>query len=979
MTSPQSVPPVAPARLEGDATDHASQVADPATDARQSEALAPLAAQEPAAAVSGPLFSPKEHQPVQDGLTAADLAHRSGMVHGLGLFSRLFAWIFFKPVQFSPRLNNDLAALAREGVLVYTMNTISLLDYLYFNYALSRAALPLARFANGVSLIAFQPWRRAVATWFRRIVLQQKPKPDAEIMRGHLRRHDAILLFLRRGFTLVDLITPRQQESYLRELISAQREVDFPLIVVPQVLVWHRNPDRDRSSIIDGFFGDPEVPGRLRKLLSFILNHRRAFVQMGQPIHLQPFLAEHPGIDDDGLLAERLRFRVVQSFKTEQRIIRGSPIKAPNVMREEILQEAEVDSDLRRIAGEINKPYEIVRAEADTNLKEIAAHYQMGMVSFISFFLTLLWARIYEGIEVDEEGLERIREVGRKSPVIVVPSHKSHIDYLIISYLFYRNGLIPPHIAAGANLSFFPLGTIFRRGGAFFLRRSFHGQPIYGAIFRHYMRKLLRDGHWLEFFPEGGRSRTGKLLPPKFGLLTTVLEAVADGIVQDVALLPTNFGYERLIEETAYRKELEGGEKKGESVGEVLKATSVILHKYGRIRIQFGEAMSARQILADHGALLPADQRDKKQFERAVKVCGYLILGGINAAAVITPTSITAAVLLTKIQRGIRRSDLLTRVGYLLDVASRRGAVLSGPLTTAIRVRRQQLREAESHDLARHAKSGGVPDPLGAQSERARLMGEAVAEVVDKVLAMFEAAKWIRRNRFEDEDVFIVKKAGRLHLDYYKNNMIHLFVPDALTAAAILALQEQGPTMTPDELRDMTKFLSRLLKFEFVYAPGVGFEQQYDGTLTDFCRAGWMTTDQNGNLRLTSTVTPVVALYAKLVQNFIESYVLVGRGLAALGKGAMSDREFIDYVQQEGQMAFELGDVQCYEAISKVNLTNALKIFLEQGYVRQGWEGQGKKRQKMLSVQLGEGTGAQLAGYVARIRALHAPWRMDKF
>ena len=140
-----------------------------------------------------------------------------------------------------------------------------------------------------------------------------------------------------------------------------------------------------------------------------------------------------------------------------------------------------------------------------------------------------------------------------------------------------------------------------------------------------------------------------------------------------------------------------------------------------------------------------------------------------------------------------------------------------------------------------------------------------------------------------------------------------------------------------------------------------------------------MTTDQNGNLRLTSTVTPVVALYAKLVQNFIESYVLVGRGLAALGKGPMSDREFIDYVQQEGQMAFELGDVQCYEAISKVNLTNALKIFLEQGYVRQGWEGQGKKRQKMLSVQLGEGTGAQLAGYVARIRALHAPWRMDKF
>ena len=942
----------------------------------------PLAPADTDAAAAPPsatlLFAPKEHQPVNDGLSAADLAHRSGMVQGLGMFSRLFAWIFFRPVQFSTRLNNDLAALSKDGTLVYTMNTISLLDYLYFNYALSRAALPLAHFANGVSLVGFQPWRRAIGGWFRRVLLRHKDRPDTDVMRGHLRRHHSVLLFLRRGFTLVDIITPRVQEPYLRELISAQREVASPLIVVPQVLVWHRNPDRDRSSIIDGFFGDPEVPGRLRKLLSFILNHRRAFVQMGQPIHLLEFLAEHPGVGDDALLAERLRYRVVQSFQTEHRVIRGAPIKAGHLLRQEILDEAEVDADLRRLASEAHKPYEFVRAEADDNLKEIAAKYQMGMVSFISFFLTLLWARIYEGIEVDEEGLERIRDVGRRHPVIVVPSHKSHIDYLIISYLFYRNGLIPPHIAAGANLSFFPLGTIFRRGGAFFLRRSFHGQPIYGAIFRHYMRKLLRDGHWLEFFPEGGRSRTGKLLPPKFGLLTTVLEAVADGIVPDVSLLPTNFGYERLIEETAYRKELEGGEKKSESVGEVLKATSIILHKYGRIRIQFGDAMSARQILSDHGVLLPADQRDKKQFERAVKVCGYLVLGGINAAAVITPTSITAAVLLTKTQRGIRRSDLLTRVGYLLDVASRRRAVLSSPLTTAIRVRRQQLREAESQDQARHAESGGITDPLGDQSKRARLMGEAVAEVVDKVLLMFEAAKWIRRSRFDDADVFIVKKAGRLHLDYYKNNMIHLFVPDALTAASVLALQEKTPPMTPETLRDNTKFLSRLLKFEFVYAQGVSFEQQYDGTLDDFCRAGWITTDADGNFGLARSGGQIVGLYAKLIQNFIESYVLVGRATTQLRKGPMADHAFLDYVQTEGQKAFELGDVQCYEAISKVNLANVLKIFLERGYLQQQWEGQGKKRQKMLSIHPGDGTAEQLDVFIARIGELHAPWRMEK-
>ena len=270
----------------------------------------------------------------------------------------------------------------------------------------------------------------------------------------------------------------------------------------------------------------------------------------------------------------------------------------------------EVRADLTKLAIETGKSPEVVTAEAEGNLREIGADYRMWMVSFLSFLLTLLWARIYEGIEVDEAGLERVREAGRRAPVVVTPSHKSHIDYLVLSSLFYSHGLIPPHIAAGANLSFFPLGWIFRRGGAFFLRRSFAGQPIYASIFRHYVRKLLADGHWLEFFPEGGRSRTGKLLPPKYGLIRNALETVADGKAPDIAFMPSNFGYERLIEEKAYRKELEGGEKKAESPVEVLKATSVLVHKYGRIRIQFGQPIYVREFLEAHGVCQPADVRE---------------------------------------------------------------------------------------------------------------------------------------------------------------------------------------------------------------------------------------------------------------------------------------------------------------------------------------------------------------------------------
>jgi glycerol-3-phosphate O-acyltransferase len=272
-------------------------------------------------------------------------------------------------------------------------------------------------------------------------------------------------------------------------------------------------------------------------------------------------------------------------------------------------------------------------------------------------------------------------------------------------------------------------------------------------------------------------------------------------------------------------------------------------------------------------------------------------------------------------------------------------------------------------------QTGGVPDPLGAQSGRAREMGEAVADVVDQALTLFEQSKWILRRPFADDVVYIPKTQGRLHLDYYKNNLMHLFVPDALLAAAILAMQQQGPAMPPNTLIEQTKFLSRLLKFEFVYAPGVDFEHQYEQTLQTFLADGWLTRDVDGALRLASTVAPVIRLYAKLLQNFIESYSLMGRSLAVLRKGPMAETAFLDYVQQQAAHAFELGDVQCYESISKVNLSNALMIFVEQKHILVSRAQVGKKSVKLLRLADGDEAHHALQAFCSRISILHAPWR----
>jgi glycerol-3-phosphate O-acyltransferase len=918
----------------------------------------------------GRLLAPTGSSAVDDGLDGDALIHPSRMTERFGLVARLLGRVFFARVDYPARLGNAIASCAREGVPVYVMGTVSLLDYLYLNWALLRHSLPRAEFANGLRLAAFQPWRMALRFWWRRIRKVESP-PDASIVRGLVARRRSALVFLRRPFSFGLPQSPVGADLLLGELCVAQRASALPIFLVPQILIWERSPARDSGSILDTFFGDPAAPGPIRKALSFARNYRRAFVRGSEPINLKAFVDEQAGLGD-AEIAARLLALVQQRLEVENRVIHGATVLPPRDVAASILKQPDFTASLEAIAADGERPISAVRAEARTNLMEIAADLRIWMIDLFSVVLALIWARIYEGIEIDEEGLERIREAGRRGPVVIAPSHKSHIDYLIISYVFYGAGMVPPHIAAGANLAFFPMGPLFRRAGAFFLRRSFRGQPVYTAAFRAYVRRLLTDGHWLEFFIEGTRSRTGKLLPPRYGLLRIVLDAVIDGAIEDVTVVPTNFGYERLIEESAYRKELEGGEKKAEGVSDLLRTTSVLVHKYGRMRIQFAESLSIRALLEEEGAF--AAGSDGKAIDRAAKVVAYHIAAGINRAAVLTPTALVAAVLLTKVDRGIERDDLLIRVGYLLDSAMRRGVVLSGPLRHAMQMNRQKLQFAFTRDELDRAQSGS-PDPLGAQGRRVRALGEATAELVDSALGIFEASRWVFKKDFEDGAIYLVKRDGRLHLDYYKNNLLHLFVPEALLATALLGGIDDAHTIEPSELRDDTKFLSRMLKFEFIYEPGIGFEAQYQNTLERFEQAGWLVAGDDGRLALAEGVRSVVSIFARLIQNFVESYFIVGRALVELGATPTPERDFLTRCQKLADRLFELGEVHCYEAISKVNLGNALQIYLEQGYVQQRQVKVGKKIVKELLVDVGDGTAASLASTVHKLNTFQIKTR----
>src|SRR5439155_11035019 len=272
--------------------------------------------------------------------------------------------------------------------------------------------------------------------------------------------------------------------------------------------------------------------------------------------------------------------------------------------------------------------------------------------------MSWVFRKIFDGIEVDVEGLEKVRAAARKGPLVIVPSHKSHIDYLVLSYVFLLNDLVPPLVAAGANLSFWPMGFLFRRGGAFFLRRTFRGDKLYAAVFRAYVRKMLRESFNIEFFIEGGRSRTGKLLAPKLGLLGMIVEAALDDDGQHARkaqVVPISIGYEKVIEEKSYAKEAAGGEKKKEDVKGLLKATKVLGARYGRLNIQFDEPFSLGDTLREAGAMVAWNEEenwivpaplDSPQRRHATLRLAHRIVYGINRETAVTPTALAAAALL---------------------------------------------------------------------------------------------------------------------------------------------------------------------------------------------------------------------------------------------------------------------------------------------------------------------------------------------
>ena len=508
--------------------------------------------------------------------------------------------------------------------------------------------------------------------------------------------------------------------------------------IVPVVILWGRRPDK-QESILKALFSETwRQPGPLRRLLTILLHGRNVLVRFNAPISLGALSRD--GVD--AVQAQRKLSRVLRvHFRRQREMAIGPDLSHRNTQIETILETEPVRRAMAVEAETRGVPMAEAEARARRFALEIASDYTYGAVRAFGLFLSWIWTRLYDNIEI--YNIDVLTRIAPGHGVVYVPTHRSHVDYLLLSYFLHHKGFTPPHIAAGANLNMPLIGGLLRRCGAFFLRRTFKGEPLYAAVFNEYLHLMLTRGFPLEYFIEGGRSRHGRTLPPKAGILGMTVRSFIRENERPLVFVPVYIGYERLIEGRTYVRELSGKPKQRESLWMVLKTARHIKRIYGRVHINFGAPLMLHEYLEAYrpGWAKEVDPTNEVDWARGATFSAANELARrLNSAVVITPVNLVATVLLATARQAADEQALYRMLDHCQALCS--GQKYSEETVGCLLDARQIVAYVERLNFVER-----VPHPLG--------------------------------------DLFRVRDGEAPLLAYFRNNILHLFVLPALVACLV--------------------------------------------------------------------------------------------------------------------------------------------------------------------------------------------------
>ena len=566
------------------------------------------------------------------------------------------------------------------------------------------------------------------------------PRPQKRLLAQAKDLRSFFYLSRPRGFwdERIDRRPPAQLQQMIAAL-TADPQIDIEL--VPVAVYWGRAPQKEGSWFRLLLVEDWALTTRARKFLQVLFNGRNTLIEFDEPISLRVLLGDEAGSAVRG----RRVTRALRALYAKQRAARIGPDLSH---RRTIVNRVLRTRAVRSVVAQEMREKKITRRQgmlkARQYAEEIAANYSHAFIRFMEASLARLWNRLYDGVVFGH--VETLEQTAEGNEVVYVPCHRSHMDYLLLSYAIYVHGYAIPHIAAGINLNLPIVGRFLRKGGAFFIRRSFRGNALYTVVFMKYLAAIMARGHSIEYFIEGGRSRTGRLLQPKTGMLSMTVRSFLRERARPIVFIPVYFGYERIVEGTTYIGELSGKPKEKESVFGLIRTLRRMRERFGQVHVNLGEPIKLEELLdrydPDWRTRVVDDDTRIPWVGAAVDDLASTIMRHINAAAAVTPINLLAVTLLATPRLALPETELLRQMDLY-----------------------RELMRCFSY------------------SDRVTVTSMSAAEM----LAYGESMKVVFREPHPLGDIVRMSDESAVLATYYRNNVLHLFAMPSLVACAFVS------------------------------------------------------------------------------------------------------------------------------------------------------------------------------------------------
>ncbi|XP_041660927.1 dihydroxyacetone phosphate acyltransferase isoform X2 [Cheilinus undulatus] len=588
-----------------------------------------------------------------------------------------------------------------------------------------------------------------------------------------------------------------------------------------------------------------------------------------------------------------------------------------------VLQSDQLHYVINQLCKETGKATDDIQEEASAILEEMAHCLQLSTVRFFAFTLSKVFKTLFRSICVNEEGIQRLQQAIHEHPVVLLPSHRSYMDFLLMSYILYTYDLALPVIAAGMDFMGMKfVGEMLRMSGAFFIRRSFGGDKLYWAVFSEYVKTMLKNGFApVEFFLEGTRSRTSKSLTPKLGLLNIVMDPFLKGEVFDVNLVPVSISYERILEESLYARELLGVPKPKESTSGLFKARKVLSEDYGSIHVYFGQPVSVRSLAEGkvnrcQFNLVPRHipRRPGEEVHSFVNDSAYRLVRAQEENMVLKPWVLMASLLLQNHhqqqtaegeKRGMALEELTAHALWLRDLSREYGAFLHWPdhtspsevVSSSLSLHRGLVRicEGRVHLAVGQAAPASVGEPQSTITPEEEVLSQAVV-----ILSCVS----------------------------YRNQALHVFLRPALLASAI----HTASSNNKQEVFNSFSFLRNMFYNEFILCPGATV-QDFEEACYLLMKTGALQVTQQEVL-VTESGQKTVTFLTSMLDSFLQGYQVVCRFLCEEAADSLTEKQFIPAVRKFIIKLLLAGRLRYSEVLSSDLQKNALAALLRLGAVQ---------------------------------------------